>query len=107
MEPVYQPTLNNYPLSGPVSQFFDIMNSWFRSVSGQFGFINIIIGKTAKPQTERKILENVGTYGKQLGRIGDALRILIEKEDMSKLKPEQKSAVVAFLAQVNEIDSIK
>ena len=42
----------------------------------QFGLINIDLGNTAESDLERKILDWVGSYGRQLGRIGDALEIV-------------------------------
>ncbi len=53
----------NFPLSGAVNQAFDFMNSWFRAIGSQFGLVNITVGSTADPEMEKKILEDVGTYG--------------------------------------------
>ena len=102
-----QSTFNN-PFSGPVSQMFDFMNSWFRSIGGQFGLVNITVGSTANPEAEKRILEGVGTYGRQLGRIGDALRVLVnQSEEKRPLTEEQKKALRAFLVQADQVDEIK
>ena len=82
-----------YPLSGAVNQAFDFMNSWFRAVGSQVGLVNITVGSTANPEAEKEILEDVGTYGRQLGRLGDALRVLVDQVDQSKLSPEKKKAI--------------
>ena len=42
----------------------------------QFGLINIDLGDTAESDLERKILDKVRSYGRQLGRIGDALDVI-------------------------------
>jgi hypothetical protein len=97
----------NLPWSGAVNQAFDFMNSWFRAVGNQFGLVNITVGSTADPEVEKEILEDVGTYGRQLGRIGDALRVLVENADTSKLTAQQKKAFVAFIYQVDKVDDIK
>jgi hypothetical protein len=97
----------NLPWSGAVTQGFDFMNSWFRAVGSQFGLVNVVVGSTADPETEKEILEDVGSYGRQLGRIGDTLRVLVEQVDLSKLTEPQKRALVAFSYQVNKIDEIK
>lgn len=99
----------HYPLSGAVDQAFDFMNSWFRAIGGQFGLVNITVGSTADPETEKRILEGVGTYGRQLGRISDALRVLVEQAQKSGglEDPQQKKALNAFLYQVEQIDAIK
>ena len=44
----------------------------------QFGFFNINLGQTPRPDVEQEILERVGSYGRQLGRIGDALQVLLD-----------------------------
>jgi hypothetical protein len=96
------------PLSGPVNQFFDFMNSWFRSIGGQIGLVNITVGSTADPDLEKRILEGVGTYGRQVGRISDALRVLVEQAGKNGgLKEPQKKALNAFINQVDEVDAIK
>jgi hypothetical protein len=45
----------------------------FYQQGAQFGLINIDLGDTAESDLERKILDRVGSYGRQIGRIGDAL----------------------------------
>jgi hypothetical protein len=98
----------NYPLSGAVDQFFDFMNSWLRNIGGQIGLVNITVGSTADPEVEKRILEGVGTYGRQLGRISDALRVLVEEaEKNGGMKEQQKKALNAFINQVDEVDKIK
>jgi len=97
----------NLPLSGPVNQAFDFMNSWFRALGSQFGLVNITVGSTADPEAEKEILEEVGTYGRQLGRIGDVLRVLVDRADQNGLSEAQKKAVRAFLHQADMVDDIK
>ena len=100
----------NFPLSGAVNQAFDFWSSFFRATGSQFGLVNLTVGSSADPEVEKDILEDVGTYGRQLGRIGDALRVVIERiehTDPGKFTPEQKKALVAFTYQVDKIDEIK
>jgi hypothetical protein len=104
-------TIANYPLSGPVNQAFDFFNSWFRAIGSQFGLVNITVGSTANPDAEKRILEDVGTYGRQLGRIGDALRVLVEQAEKNGqstgLAEKDKKALRAFLYQTDMVDDIK
>jgi hypothetical protein len=60
-----------FPFSGDVLQSFP----WklFSRQMSQIGFINISEAKTPAPETEQSILEEVGSYGRQIGRIADAL----------------------------------
>ena len=49
-----------------------ILPGWF--TGAQFGLFNINLGQSAAPEVESAVLDEVGTYGRQLGRIGEALR---------------------------------
>lgn len=68
------------PLSGPVTQMFDFWSRWFETV-GQIGFVNIDLGRTPNPDLERHILTEVGSYGRQLGRVSEALEVLLKTAD--------------------------
>ena len=48
-------------------------------IGSQFGLINITLGQSSDPAVESDVLSDVGTYGKQLGQIGDALLAVIER----------------------------
>ncbi len=59
-------------------QLWQAINPWtFNQQGAQFGFINIDLGDTAESDLERKLLDRVGSYGRQLGRIGDALEVIL------------------------------
>jgi hypothetical protein len=59
----------------------------------QFGLINIDLGDTAEFDLERKILDKVGSYGRQLGRIGDALEVILKHVKLGDLKPDKQEAL--------------
>lgn len=65
------------PLSGDVAQTINPWTAVFNPYGSQFGLININLGKSSAPQVEAEVLSDVGSYGKQLGRIGDALLVLL------------------------------
>src|SRR3984885_13389860 len=66
-----------FQISLAPDQLMQAINPWtFSQQGGQFGLINIDLGGAADSDLERKILKTVGSYGRQLGRIGDALDIL-------------------------------
>lgn len=73
----------------------------------QFGFFNIIIGQTPRPDVETTILRDVGSYGRQIGRIGDALAVLIRHMDRAGLTDADRDALVLLEAQLLEIKNIK
>lgn len=58
---------------------------WWSNLTGQVGFININEMASAKPGVEADIIENVASYGRQLGRITDVLEALLKRsrEDWS------------------------
>ncbi len=95
------------PFSGDVNQVINPWTWFFRAVGSQFGLININLGKSADPVLEQRILEDVGTYGRQLGQIGDALRVLLDHLELKDLKPADKSALTALRRQLDEIERLK
>ncbi|MGY8664455.1 hypothetical protein Q3C01_19185 [Bradyrhizobium sp. UFLA05-109] len=64
------------PLSGDVVQ--SIYPSFFSPTGGQLGLVNITVGQSSAPEVEKDVLSDVGSYGKQIGQIADALLAVIE-----------------------------
>lgn len=96
------------PLSGDVPVSVAPWTNLFGSVGNRFSFLNVEVGHSSAPEVERQVLEDVGSYGKQLGRMGDALRVLLDHFSPEKpLTPEEKKAVRSLLAMLDEIDDIK
>jgi hypothetical protein len=56
---------------------------------------------------EQRILDEVGSYGRQLGRIGDALKVLLAHVDLAGLKPEELKTISALKLQLEHVDVIK
>jgi hypothetical protein len=95
------------PLSGNVHQTLNPWN-WFVSAMGsQLGLININMGKSSDPDLEQRILEEVGTYGRQLGRMGEAMEVLLNHVKLENLKPDERKKITAFLYQQDEIAAVK
>ena len=95
------------PLSGDVTQAINPWNWMLSSVASQFGLININVGKSADPQLEKQILEEVGSYGRQLGRLGDVLGVLLKHVKLSDLSDDDKKKIWAFESQLTEIERLK
>jgi len=95
------------PLSGDVTQSINPWTWFVKSVGGQFGLININMGKSADPVLEQQILDDVGTYGRQLGQIGDALAVLLKHVKLDTLQPEELRALDAFQLQLAQIERLK
>jgi hypothetical protein len=75
--------------------------------------INMFIGKmkAKNPSQEKEIIEGVASYGKQLGRISDALNVLIplvvSQMDHANLKQDERRALEAFTTMFEEIAKVK
>jgi hypothetical protein len=73
----------------------------------QFGFINIDLGNTAESDLERKILDKVGSYGRQIGRIGDALEVILKHVKLGDLNSDEQDALDILKGQVAAVRQAK
>ena len=84
------------------------INPWSFAFTGdQVGLINISIGETKHPEVERQVLDEVGSYGRQLGHIGDALEVLIDHFDQAALGQPEKDALAILKGELAEIRKVK
>jgi hypothetical protein len=96
------------PLSGDVTQSISPFTAFMSPIGSQFGLINITLGQSSAPEVEGDVLSDVATYGKQLGKIGDALIVLLEHmPDRTALDPAEKEAVVELKKMLNRIAKVK
>src|ERR1700684_2418822 len=72
----------------------------FYQQGAQFGLINIDLGDTAESDLERKILDKVGSYGRQLGRIGDALEVILKHVKLGDLNSDERDALDVVKGQL-------
>jgi hypothetical protein len=94
------------PLSGDVVQSINPFTAFM--TGGQFGLVNINLGQSSEPKVEEEVLSDVATYGKQLGRIGDALIVLLEHFHPRKpLTPNEAKAIDALKAMLDKIADVK
>ncbi len=95
------------PLSGDVTQAINPWSWTLRMIGGQFGLINVNLGSTPDPALEQTILEEVGSYGRQLGRIGDAMAVLLRHLDRAKLNADELGAIKALEDQLAQVEKVK
>jgi len=82
--------------------------SWtFSSQGGQFGLINIDLGGAGDASLERTILDNVGSYGRQIGRIGDALDVLLKHVKLENLTSDEQDALDILKGQLAAVRQAK
>jgi hypothetical protein len=94
------------PLSGDVVQNISPFTAFMSPIGSQFGLINITLGQSSAPAVEGEVLSDVGTYGKQLGQIGDALLELIERMPKD-MKLDDEDAIVALKKILHQVADIK
>lgn len=84
------------------------INPWsFYNQGAQFGLINIDLGITPRPDIEEDILEQVGSYGRQLGWMGDALEVLLNHVQLNDLDEKEQRAITIMKGRLAEIAQIK
>ena len=94
------------PLSGNVNQA--IWTAFMSPLNGQYGLININLGESSDPDVEKQVLAEVGSYGKQLGRMSDALAVLVKHFRPKKgLSAKDEDALVALTSMLDDIARIK
>ncbi|HYZ31024.1 MAG TPA: hypothetical protein VE684_01935 [Crenalkalicoccus sp.] len=98
------------PLSGDVNQTINPWTWWNNFRGSQLGLVNITVGRSPDPPLERQILEEVGSYGRQIGRIADTLAVLVHRTALLQrddLTHEERAAVHDLLGQVEAVAAIK
>ncbi|MDB5857339.1 MAG: hypothetical protein JWQ76_1028 [Ramlibacter sp.] len=95
------------PLSGDVTQTINPWNWFLQSEGGQFGLINVNLGMSANPGLEQRILDDVGSYGRQLGRIGEALDVLLDHVKLDRLDARERTVIEDFRLQLAQVKRLK
>jgi len=98
----------NFQLSLAPDRLWQAINPWtFFQQGARIGLINIDLGQTAHPEVEQAILDQVGSYGRQLGRIGDALEVLLRHVKMENLDREERDAIAMLQGQLAAVREVK
>lgn len=101
-------TDSKFQFSVAPEKLWQAINPWtFFNQGAQLGLVNINLGQTPRPDIEHKVLAEVGSYGRQLGRIGDALEVLIDHVRLEGLSREEADALAILKGQLAEIRKIK
>ena len=97
-----------FQLSLAPQKLWQAINPWtFYQQGAQFGFINIDLGQTPHPEAEQAILDEVGSYGRQLGRIGDALEVLLKHVKLEDLSRAEQDALDILQGQLAAVRGVK
>ena len=101
------PRTVNLPLSGNVTQAINPWKWVFDWAGSTFSLNNVNLGRSSDPEMEQRILQEVGSYGRQIGRIGEAVQVLVDKLDRTALTTEERHAIEEFEVQLREIERLK
>lgn len=101
-------TDNKFQFSVAPEQLWQAINPWtFMNQGAQFGLVNVNLGQTPRPDIEQKVLDEVGSYGRQLGRIGDALEVLLDHLKLDGLSKDETDAIKILRGQLAAIRKVK
>jgi hypothetical protein len=101
-------TDNKFQFSVAPEKLWQAINPWtFMNQGAQLGLVNINLGRTPRPDIEQKVLDEVGSYGRQLGRIGDAIEVLIAHVTLDKLTAEESDALNILKGQLAAVRKVK
>jgi hypothetical protein len=92
------------PLSGAVNQAIEA--SLARSL-GQLGLINITTTRAGDPDLERRIVEQVASYGRQLGWVLEAVDALVRAQRGETLDVDDERALHQLGRLRAEVDELK
>ena len=96
------------PLSGNVTQSINPWTMLFNPVGSQVGLVNIELGQSTQPEVEQEVLTDVASYGKQIGRIEDALVVLLDHFNPKRPLTDQEQQAIDDLRElVAQVQKVK
>jgi hypothetical protein len=93
--------MQDFSLSLAPSRLDQVINPW------TWNLFTINLGQSSDPKVEQRILDEVGTYGRQLGQIGDVVGVLASLIDRETLTDPQKAMFEKLDDQLKLIGLIK
>jgi len=94
----------DFKLALAPSQLTQTINPWSWTF-GNVSLFTINLGKSASPDVEARILDEVGSYGRQLGRIGEAMAVIVDWAEAQGMPAHP--AVAALKLQLEHVDVIR
>jgi hypothetical protein len=85
-------------------QLTQTINPWSWTF-GNASLFTINLGNSSAPKVETRVLDEVGSYGRQLGRMGEALAAVIAWAETQDMPPNK--AVDDLKLQMEHIDIIR
>jgi hypothetical protein len=101
-------SMQSFSVSLAPSQLTQAINPWTWNFQGaQFSLFNVNLGQSSDPALERQILDDVGSYGRQIGQIGDALGVILRHVDLGRLSDADAQAIDLLKGQLAQIAQLK
>ena len=75
-----------------------------------FHLFNVNLGLSSNPAVEQAALEKVGSYGRQIGHLAEALELIVKKTrllESQDLTQDEKDVLQVLLGDVSAIRQIK
>jgi hypothetical protein len=98
----------DFNLSLAPARLTQTINPWTFNLGSLF---TINLGDSADPVLESRILDKGGSYGRQIGRLGDVLGILLavaeKRKDMATLSPDDLDKIEDFKRQLKRVEELK
>jgi len=88
----------------PGSLYQPILPGW------QLSLFSVNVGVSSDAEMEKAAIQQVGSYGKQIGHLSEALEIVIKHQKLLEsnlLSEHQKDALQVFLGDVATIRTLK
>lgn len=88
----------------PSSLTQPVLSNW------SFNLFSVNLGSTSNAEVEQQVIEQVGSYGKQIGHLTEALEVVIKKLhllDSKELSQNERDALLVFLGDVAAVRKIK
>ena len=88
----------------PTSLTQPILPNW------SFNLFNVNLGASSNPTVEQEALQTVGSYGRQMGHLAEALELVISKLKLlegKELSPAERDIIQVFLGDVSAVRKIK
>jgi hypothetical protein len=88
----------------PSSLYQPILPGW------QLSLFSVNVGASSDADMEKAAIQQVGSYGKQLGHLAEALEIVIKHQKLLEsklLSDKQKDVLQVFLGDVSTIRAMK
>jgi heterodisulfide reductase subunit C len=96
----------NFNVSLAPARLDQTINPWSWSL-GSLSLFSINLGQSADPPLEQRILDQVGSYGRQIGQIGDALAVILAHVDLGALSPSEQAAIDRLKTQLEHVKVLK